>query len=118
MPNTTSGVGGSWQTGDIITAERLNAMTPLIVNESDGFTFNQLAEAMENGRVVILYSSYKDGDIVTHAYNSILFDINYDSSMNRYNANFGAVIDDSGSALAALTTYRQSDPDGIMYIPD
>ena len=65
-----------WQTGDVITAERLNAMVPMIVNVvtigvGPGFdkTWQEVTDALNNKRIVLLdnntelhliYQTYED----------------------------------------------------------
>ena len=112
-----------WNSGDVITAEKLNKLEngvaesgaggdngPLIVRNADNnnwrvdTSFNQIKAAVDAGRPVIYVQSYGDGS--EYGYSYMMFSGLEDNNDENYSVHFGN------------TEVYSSDPDEIMSIPD
>ena len=113
----------NWSSGDVITAEKLNNIESgvedagvLVVNDSDGFTFRQLSDALGNGRCVALYNISRDNGGFNTGSLSFLYRLV--ANENIYIAVFGAIDNYNQQDYAVTGTYKQTDPDAKMYVPD
>lgn len=91
----------------------------VLVNGSDGFTFNQLKDAVRSGRLVILcYDDYAEGVTGSIRLQYLCY-LDYSYTDELYTAKFMYVSGEYGSEpYPVLMFYQASDPDENMYQPD
>lgn len=94
-------------------------MTPLIVNIYDGFTYNQLLNALRNGSIIIkIYDDFNTSTQEGELYIDYLCRLGFDYESEEYYAEFARGYKYNNQTAVAFDRFQQTDPDGIMYIPD